>query len=487
MMKLFITILITFMVFLSCPNPSNNDPDVGSLQNMNQNGITTLYSSSFTINSTSIYRSVIPSDTIIKTLSYINENNNIVPITFATSNGKEVVLNIDNVMQIGSKRIIIRYSAIYEISNDDDNITYISMQKSKGQILIDIETSSIYDFSEFSSIEFPHNYLVIGDTLYVNKLGYGSTLYKINLNNISIAIPLNNSNYFGSGDLYFKLGDKIITSVGSFDINQEFPPRQFLSFTLSDLESSLAKGSQGENWPITLSINGPGGTIPMERYFIVDSNGDIWIYCFFRFLERSFVGQPSNKYFIIRLTIDNNGQLGYTDYSEGTIPFNYDHSSASNIGIFKFYNSGIMLHLVGNMVNSRDGAGRILIKTDSNNAGINITIIDKTVYSWDIDKYYNFTSGGFDMSAYYFRVNGSNIEKVMLFTDDLPVVVYTITDPDVQNIWLTDDRIYYWKWLNALTGATYFIPLDNLSAEPELVTQSSAVEIEIIEIFQFNF
>jgi hypothetical protein len=474
MKKRHIALISTFFIILSCSGSLENDnniTDIGILQNMKQNGLKRLYSSNITVNNTGTSRDVISAGSIIKTITYMNENNNIVPITFITSNGNEVVLNIDHILQIGDKKIIVRYSAIYSIEfRQNDEVAYTLVQTSTGQILIDIDTGKLYDFSEFSSIEYQQSYFVDGNTLFANE-PWG-TLYKIDLNNISSAIPLNNPDYFISGSIYFKLGNKIITSNGSIDINQEFPPKQILPFILTKSECSFAADHSGEDYPITIGFNN-SSNYAIENYYIVDESGDVWYYCFFSFLGRAFVGCPQDAYFICKLTIDDNGQLGFSDFSEGSIPFDLNIGSQ----VHTIQKNGVKTTLID---------GRIVVRSGANH-GITITTIDKYVSVYDFQEYYNFSNGEFDMTAHYYIVNGKNIEKIMLFTNDSPEIIYTISDPNVEEIWIFDNRIYYWKWIDALTGATYSIPLGNLSAEPELVTSSTMETIEILEIFEFNF
>jgi len=185
---------------------------------------------------------------------------------------------------------------------------------------------------------------------------------------------------------------------------------------------------------------------------------------------------------VCRLTIDENGQLGITDFSEGVIPFDYDFSNAINVAIYNFQRGGTTVHLVGDIY-----GGRIIVRSEQNKSGITITTLDKSINLNDFRKYYNISSGELDMTAFYYTTNGKDVVKKYVFTNEPPEVVYTVSDPNVENIWIINERIYWWKWIDAITGATYSISLNDLSAEPELVSSSIAEPIEIIEIIDFDF
>jgi len=486
MKNVTIVLILTACMFLSCSldnginyGYNNNNTDIGPLKALKQNGLNTLYLSSISIKNETTARNIrsISTGNTINTILYMNESKNIVPITFVSSNNKEVVLNIEKVIQIDSRRIYIRYSSIYEIQIEQDELIYTAMHSAAGQILIDIETKKLYDFSNFNLEN--TGFAVDGDTLYVNDRNEYTTLYKISMNNMTNAIPLNNPNYFPSGEIYFNLGDKIITQAGnygsSFDINRLIPPKYLSELVITVDNPTWSYSGNSRN--ITIAINGSGGRIPIEKYFFIDNNNDLWFYCFFALIGMQWVGCPMNAYFLCKLSIDDNGQLSFSDLIDNTLDFNLgdDHQ------IYSIKKNGKKIDII------QSNGRSIILSIHPSGTGIAMNTINRFVSLENIKRYYDFNTNELDQTAFYYAINGMYIEKRMMFTDESPQIIYTIPDTNVENIWLTNERIYWWKWLNALTGATYSVPLNNLTAEPELITSSTPEPIEIEEIFYFNF
>jgi len=404
MKKLPIICFIAFLSFLSCSGQAGDDPiintEIGSLQNLKQNGLKTLYFGNFIIDSQNKSRDVIFSDTFIKTLTYVNENDDFRPITFLTSTDKEVALKIDHILQIGTKRIIIRFTELYEVKKGNDReLKFLSMNSASGQILINLETGKIYDFSKFDTIEHKPNYLVSGNELYVNDPS--GTLYKINLNNITAAVPLNNPDHFKFGRLYYKLGNKIITSEGSFDINQDSPPKKILPVLLKDAISydnttfPLRRGYGDKE----IGETGLSGLIKLgdTDSYMVDNFGNVWIYCFFRFFDLST--GPFKRYFAGRLIINDDGQLGIVNYYEGIITFDYDFDYADKIAIHKLQRGDVTVHLVGG-----EHHGRILIRPVHDYQGIIVLPLNKSESYDDFKKYYDISSDEFDKTAFDYAI-----------------------------------------------------------------------------------
>jgi hypothetical protein len=235
-------VAITFSI-ISCPtgtspelgNPNTLNTDFGTLEILQKTGIKVLYSGNIILNnsvtSQAMVSRAVTSSVNIQTLSYTDESNAIKPLSFLTSSGKEVILNITETLHISKNMIMIRFTALYEIEIvdiiDSEEIIYKDTQSKTGQVLINMETGKIYDFSDFRSIEYEDGYLVVDETLFAYKSG---VIYSIDLNNISLARPLNNPDYFTASLLCFKIGNKLILKNGSLESLSQNPPDQIIKY-----------------------------------------------------------------------------------------------------------------------------------------------------------------------------------------------------------------------------------------------------------------
>jgi hypothetical protein len=116
--------------------------------------------------------------------------------------------------------------------NENDEFSYLTNGENNvytvgkptyvyGRALIDIKSGKVYDFNGYSNIQFVSN-----DLLFTLE---GGTVYKIDLNTVSAAIPLNNAIYnpIERIDPPVVFGKKIIGSGDPgyvYDVNRGTPP-----------------------------------------------------------------------------------------------------------------------------------------------------------------------------------------------------------------------------------------------------------------------
>jgi hypothetical protein len=466
-MKKFISCFaILAMVFMvGCSNGSidNNDGttgnddsttgSIGSLKSLKNTGIRSLFTSSISINNGTSRNIRASAETDIKTLSYINASGQNVPIIFLTSNDKEVLLQINNVQRVGNKRLVATYSAIYEVvETGEDGLIYKNSITTSGKTLINIETGVLYDFSGYTN-----EFLVDGDTLYAIK--EGGTLYKIDLANIASAIPLNNPQYNSVNKILFKIGNKIICNGYSFDANASFVPKQVLPVVLTDADCVLAFPS----YPFEI------GTYRLEEtptYFI-DSNDDIWFYWIGGFNTTG--GDIERQYIICKLSIDDEGQLSISEYSENALSF------TSYFGNYpSFWSTD------GNSRYFIADSGIAIVKRNPSGIGIIVEGISKTISASLQDAFIN--------GNYIYWIDETSIKRMELSSSGTEEIIYSNSNI-VNTFWNgmlfhSGDNIIFYQYFNATTVGTYSLSISNLSGLPILVS-TSTMEIDNIIELQF--
>ena len=463
-MKWFVfclTILAVIFV-ISCSNGStdlgNDDSLIGSIRTVKNTGIKSLFTSSISINSETSRNARALTEMDIKTLSYINDAGQNVPVIFITSNDKDVLLQITNIQQIGTKRLIADYSAIYEVDeNVEGDLIYKNNITATGRTLIDMETGVLYDFSKYPrNTLYPDQVTLYadGDTLYATDAM--ATLYKIDLANLGSAVPLNNPRYNPANNILFRIGDKIICNYYSFDINASFVPKQVLPAILTNENCVLATPS----YPFEISTD----RLRRGTYFI-DSNSDIWFYWIGGF--DTMGGDIERQYISCKITINDEGQLIISNYIENSFP-SYSYGGLS----FKNNDDSARFYLSSN--------GIAIVKKDPSGIGISIEGITKTIPANLQDAFF------YDNFLYW--IDGTSIKRMELSPSGTEETIYS--NSNIVNTFLhgmlfrSGDQVIFYQYFNATTVGTYSLSISNLSATPNLVS-TSTVEIDNIMELQF--
>jgi hypothetical protein len=329
-MKNLQTMVIFILVALSlvsCSNSSTNEgaQSIGTLRNIKTAGIKSLYTVDYSVE-TDNNRAISQNNTIL-TLAYVSNGKN-TPIIFQDSKNQDIILKISNIRNVNGSWIIAEFTGLYagyENTNGEFMSTY--QENRSGKTIMDMKTGVLYDFTPYAI----DNVIIVDDTIYTTDIGWNSpysktTLYKITLGTNIQAIPLNNKDYDSAGKLNFIIGNKIIagfkfynsggdlqTYGKSFDTNGIIQPKQvniptdhFFGYRPSELES-----------PYNIIIGYVEGGYIIEEGLeeggkFLDKNGDTWVYT----LHPEFIK--------LKISINDDGLLGYSDYSETPLSYEYD-------------------------------------------------------------------------------------------------------------------------------------------------------------------
>ena len=282
----------------------------------------------------------------IQTLSYINAAGQNTPIYFISPSGKTVVLDANYIQRVDEQRTLVSFYYYYEVSEIE---TELNGQKVTAYVLgsrdhfigdsyalIDWAGGKVYDFKEYSSILFAQD-----GNLYTKR---NRTIYKIDLNTLSSAVPLNNQSFYPFNEIYASivLNNKIISSAGySFDINIAFPPQAAKTafISIEELNLPIVFGYQYQNWSDN-NGNYPYNFQDYQGFLIQDLEGTPWYFNLYgyhwngedfglgksyRYIGDTYVGLSVNynqePYIICKPSIDDAGQMSVSERTNGTISF----------------------------------------------------------------------------------------------------------------------------------------------------------------------
>jgi len=442
---------------------------------------------------------------VIQTLTYINSSGQNVPFFFVTPSGKNVVLNVESLKQLDNKRMIVDFNYFYVITIEG-NVYTISDSISVynyGSVLIDMEKNKLYDFSDY---RYTGDKIVDNDLLFLIK---STTIYKIDLNNISTAIPLNNSQfdpvgYFG---FQFLFGNKIIaaewgtSSWRVFDINNNFTPKELQSGSLVLTEELLSSfgiefeyDDEDGHWVFKYDYYNL--TIP-SNVIMQDLSGNIWTIGFnnFRWENNS---DPFNRkevrekvYFIGKLSIDDDGKFCSSDFSlnkGGRVDIIGGYSEDVYEFIFDSANNGRYMYYTDkcNSIMFLYNDKFITLKKKAN--GIDVAIVpfatpftipslsDRTCF---INK-----------DNYLYYLEGKSIKRFYISATGTSETVYTndrmITSaPNINYITATgSDLIFYQYAEDNITVNTLSLAMYKPNATPQIMASEL---VEIKSIVEFNF
>ena len=126
----------------------------------------------------------------VRTLLFLDNNSKKRPLTFKTSKSKRVILLNPQIKTINNDYYIISFSAL-----SDFNSTF----NSNTTVLFNIQTGKCYNVSNYDF----NTAIISSNNLFVCSEG---TIYKISLNNLTTAVPLNNKDFYPIYDIFAILG-----------------------------------------------------------------------------------------------------------------------------------------------------------------------------------------------------------------------------------------------------------------------------------------
>jgi hypothetical protein len=326
-MKKFVGIVFLVLVFVGCDlgtGGSDKEKFVLTDLKVKNTDVKSLYVSNVPVSSARAVNNI----STIQTISYISEGQN-TPFAFTTPSGKNIVLEVSSLRQLDDKRIEVWFGSYYEITINDNTYTIVdSVNLGEGlsylvtkSALIDIEKNKVYDVTNWNI------QMIDKDTMYASSRY--SIMYKIDLNNISIATPLNNNSYYSIGGIYpaFLFGNKILSSPYVIDINNAFPIKDIQDgYITADMCSFIP-----ESDPCKVDFY-----YDKTGLILQDFSGGCWFIVFGGKtpgitnkygLPTSGYGQ-NDKYFIGKVSIDDEGKIFLSDYYEDTFSFTQSNDYA---------------------------------------------------------------------------------------------------------------------------------------------------------------
>jgi hypothetical protein len=237
--------------------------------------------------------------TVLSALSYASSTGALLPVIFTTADGGQAVLNVTSLRQISNTMIAFAFNEVITVTGTVQGNTASYAATSTTTVsktsLADMNSGLFYDFTGYDVLS---NAVASGGYLYTTNAG---TVYKINLSNISSAIPLTNGSYTNVGQLLFvTTNGKLITTNYSIDINGNFIPQNISGVTEGGYYFSINE------------LSFPGTNTP----YIIDSQGNVWGYLLTGII--SSLGGSGN-YCLFQLSIDDSGQTAISNYATGTL------------------------------------------------------------------------------------------------------------------------------------------------------------------------
>jgi len=505
-MKKFICVLLLIcLVFVACDNGNvnNNNTETISINNLSikNAGIKSLYVSNIPVNNSGRAAS----GSTITTLSYINNLEQNAPFFFVSPSGKNIVLNVSEVQQLDDKRILVDFDSFYEITAEGNVFTIRETTYTSGRALIDMESGKVYDFTDYTNIQFVSN-----DLLFTIE---NQTLYKVDLNVMSAAVPLNNPTYNPITYTYppILFGNKVLTITNvspgtdnrfSIDINNEFPPKSVIDAILTpDLCSFI-------NSSILLTFIKPYYTYNPNGIVIADLSGNPHFYSFEDFFIYQGTGTlpsiPGTKYFTCKLSIDDNGNIMLADYYEGehTFGINWDRTdyistNNSETKIFFMNSAGVgkinsfyITKSYSSILSSDFFKSQSIILYSSNGfihlkKKVNGIQVESTALSMPkVDAYGSFIN----KDNYLYYLEDSSIKRLYLASSETPEVVYSnnhLLTSGTTIDYLTasgSNLIFYQYGDDNVSVNTYSLAMYQQGVTPKLLASSSIDVRNIIEL-----
>jgi len=539
--------IIAMAVCLGCSSGTGGDPSLGNPGTPGQAGglklqttrLKSLYLSNMQVQDSGSTRAA---DNLsnLKTLTYINAAGQNSPVYFSSA-GKNVVLEVNSLQRIDDKRTLVNLSGYYEVSektasvNGQNVIAYVlgNKQYSSGNVLIDWSTDKIYDFNNQGTVLFTH-----GDNLFTGGIIYNSgTLYKINLNTMSAAVPLNNVTVFPIDQLYapIVLNDKIISSkLFCFDVNAPLssPPQvKLATVAINNNNHNVIFGTIDYNVALSLGIN-----FERRGLLIQDLEGSYWYFNMHGMHEAynsntmyngisnlGFYGEGGHydeygtwvadvdytqePYIVCKPTLDAAGQMSISEHTSGKLSFSTlgtdNYSGGSKFSIF-FLDPGengnaqmISSSNISNMYNTQSPLiyrnngvfiffekGFVKIARKARGLQINSTAL--TLPTTKLNPY----NCLINKDNYLYWLEGTAIKRLYLDAGQSEETIYThpriiSSSSATEKILLTasgSNVIFYQGADDGISIYTYSLPMYRPGAQPQLMSTSDVGVRDIVEL-----
>jgi hypothetical protein len=483
-------VLLIGLVFVGCDTGTGGNSDDGliiSSLRVKTTGIRSLYVSNIPVNNGS--RAV--GESTIQTLSYINNVGENTPFFFVSPSGKTIVLSVRSLRQLDDKRILVKSDSYSVIKTDGNTFTITetgSLRYSPNMnsgYLIDFEKNKIYDFVDWD-IYFLHN-----DVIYAG--GNDATLYKIDINNISIAMPLNNRKYFQISSVKpIVFNNKILGGDNNYviDINNNFPitPKKDAYIT-NEMCSFIPTNSpipSNNSYKVDFFSNQTGLTFQ-------DLTGNVWFFI----TGGKTPGLNTNgyhpdygspdKYFLGKINIADDGQVFLTDCVEDT--FSNTLSYNTNRLIFKMNSTG---NGSDSTVNGIIKNTIIIICDDgfiTMTRKVNGIQIETTALTLSLPVQVSYGGRSFIQDNYLYYLDNTAIKRIHLSAGSSVENVYSnsriLTSGSVENafIYPTGNNIIFYQFAeDNVSVNTYLIPMYEDNPTPKLLATSSVNMRDIVEL-----
>jgi hypothetical protein len=511
MKKIIGIILLVVLMFTGCDlgtgsetgnNNNNDNPIINETITIDKlsvktTGIKSLYVSNISVSNGS---RAVGDNSVIQTLSYINNVGQNTPFYFVSPSGKNIVLNVSDLRQLDDKRILVDFTSFYEITAEENIYTIDETISNSGRALVDMESGKVYEFKY--SIQFVSNnigYSLVGDGFFNN------TLYKIDLNNISTAVPINNVKYNPIQTLEppMVFSDKIIgwynreTEFYSYDIHNSITPKPLQLANLTPETCSFVSGNTPitffSEWSLSTYLK---TTSTANGIIIQDLENNTWYFTFSQVVDsknpyllgRSSIGLSGNgnDYFISKLSINNDGEMLISDSLVGSNSFTINHNDT--ISMYSLNQStGIICFIGDKECYNNDGMiiifsnGFINLKKMTNK--IQVESIASSMPQ--VNRYNSFIK-----ENYLYYLEDSSIKRLYLGSGSSPETIYTnsrlyLGGNNDKAIISTGDNIIFYQFADDnISVNTYSLTINQQNIEPILLSTS---RVEIQNIVELDF
>jgi hypothetical protein len=512
--KVILASVIVLAVFSNCKPDS--DSDSNDYFKLKTTGIKSLYVSDMQVENGS--RAIGSDNPAIQTLTYINASGQNSPVCFISPSGKIAVLEIERFERIDDQRTLASFTHYYEIreSKTGGQLSYVLGEKQvyvshdkngndheDNRILIDWSSGKVYDFNiyDYGNILFAQdgNLYTLDNGVYDREYfwyyswGEG-TIYKIDLNNISKAVPLNNKSFYPISALYAPvvLDNKIISYNWSnsnyfcFDINLASQPQKFKEVTGSIDASEFNSTWNNVAFTTQFGDDNSNGDISL---LIQDLGGSYWHF-------NLFESTGYNLYMVCKPAIDNTGQMSYSEDNIGMLSFNPDYFNNVNICVFfldpvegrnaimegrsdplaAYRNNGVLILFEKGFVRIRKKARGLQVDS------VELAIPD----SLGRDNCF------INKDNYLYWLEGTAIKRLYLESGQTQETVYSdsgilnsasITDNKKTMLTASGSNLIFYKMAaNNISVHTYSIPMYQPGAAPILLSTSDINARDIVEL-----
>ena len=395
---------------------------------------------------------------VISTLAYIDVSGNNVPVVFETSEGKQVILKVTDSKVIRDGYIALAFDALVEVLVSGASVEEKSYESVIGNALVDMNSGKAYDLTGYDIL----NVLVDDTHIYITK-NARSGLYRIDLDDLSTAVPLNNPAYTPAMTLLYITNGWLIAGNHCFDINGVKTPKTLGSVFLTSDVSTMT--GPGEPFSGGIEIYDNRSNPP----YIVDRAGNVW----------GYRHDTNGKFGKFQMSVDADGNTIVSNYQEFTL-------SNTNTWLAPFLING-----------SGNYADQLVLGDQTfyyvrRNADSGITFETGTAsFGNDYPGWAGNCAVYYDGSIYWIS-NGTiyamnlsqNVKSTVYSSPDLVDPVYISVENALKYITMrvTNGRIIFYQYITPTDVGTYALTIGN--TEPVLLSEST---VDIDTILELTF